>query len=57
MPRGEELSNNEKEFILAALEKDIRTDGRPFDAYRNLAITFGENYGSVDVSLGDTRYA
>jgi len=56
MPRAGELSNNEKEFILAALEKDIRIDGRAFDEHRSLAITFGDNYGSVDVSLGNTRY-
>jgi exosome complex component RRP45 len=55
MPREEELSNNEKEFILAALEKGIRADARPFDAFRELSIAFGDNYGSVDVSLGDTR--
>lgn len=51
------LSKNEQEFILAALkEGGIRTDGREIGQYRSLKLNFGKDYGSVDLSLGDTRY-
>ncbi|KAG7105317.1 Exosome complex component rrp45 like protein [Verticillium longisporum] len=56
MPREAEPSVNEKEFILKALHEGVRLDGRPFDQYRNIDISFGDEYGVVDVSLGKTRY-
>ena len=56
MPRGAELSLNEKEFILQALHEEVRLDGRAFEDYRSVELTFGEDYGFVDVSLGKTRY-
>ncbi|KAJ1666578.1 3'-5'-exoribonuclease [Coemansia sp. RSA 1813] len=50
-----EPSNIEKAFILEALGKDIRVDGRgPYD-YRTLKITCGPTYGMVEVQLGQTR--
>ncbi|KAM0271657.1 hypothetical protein ACHAQH_008992 [Verticillium albo-atrum] len=55
MPREAEPSVNEKEFLLKALQEGVRLDGRPFDQYRNIDISFGDEYGVVDVSLGKTR--
>ncbi|EEY20630.1 exosome complex exonuclease RRP45 [Verticillium alfalfae VaMs.102] len=54
MPREAEPSVNEKEFILKALHEGVRLDGRPFDQYRTIDISFGDEYGVVDVSLGKT---
>jgi len=57
MPREVEPSLNEREFIKQALKENVRVDGRAFDAYRNLDLTFGEEYGVADVRLGKTRWA
>lgn len=56
MPREAEPSINERAFILQALEENTRLDGRAFDAYRELNVSFGEEYGLADVRLGKTRY-
>ncbi len=56
MPREVEPSLNERAFILQALQEGIRIDGRPLAAFRNLELSFGEEYGVVDVTLGKTRY-
>jgi hypothetical protein len=56
MPREAEISVNERTFILQALQERIRLDGRAFDAFRSLELTFGDEYGVVDVKLGRTRY-
>lgn len=56
MPREAEPSLNERAFILQALQEGIRIDGRPLAAFRNLELSFGEEYGVVDVTLGKTRY-
>ena len=55
MPREVEPSINEKEFILQALQQDIRLDGRALDAHRDLSISFGEEHGVADIQLGQTR--
>src|SRR5262249_30442573 len=55
-PRDVELSVNEKNFVLEALKKGLRIDGREFDAFRDVKIEFGEEYGLVDVTLGKTRF-
>ena len=55
MPREAELSLNEKEFTLQALREEVRLDDRAFEDYRSLELTFGEDYGFVEVSLGKTR--
>jgi len=55
MPREAELSLNEREFILQALKEKTRLDGRAFDAFRNLELSFGEEYGVADIKLGKTR--
>lgn len=56
MPREAEPSINERAFILQALQENIRLDGRSLEAYRTLEISFGDDYGAVDVQLGKTRY-
>lgn len=55
MPREAELSLNERAFILQALQEKIRLDDRALNACRSLNITFGQDYGSVDIQLGKTR--
>ncbi|KAF2634610.1 hypothetical protein P280DRAFT_234827 [Massarina eburnea CBS 473.64] len=55
MPREAEISVNEREFIQKALQENIRRDGRDFDAFRPLELTFGDEYGVADVQLGKTR--
>jgi exosome complex component RRP45 len=55
MPREAEISLNEREFIKRALQEQIRLDGRAFDAFRQLDLTFGDEYGVADVQLGKTR--
>ncbi|KAF1982408.1 hypothetical protein K402DRAFT_340337 [Aulographum hederae CBS 113979] len=55
MPREAELSLNEREFILQALRENTRIDGRAFNAFRDIELTFGDDYGQVDLQLGKTR--
>jgi exosome complex component RRP45 len=55
MPREAEISVNERAFIEQALQENVRLDGRPFDAFRRLELSFGEEYGVADVKLGKTR--
>ncbi|KAL7271481.1 3'-5'-exoribonuclease [Rhizina undulata] len=55
MPKELDPSTNEKTFVLEALKQNIRIDGRDFDAFRDLELSFGEEYGLVDVKLGKTR--
>ncbi|KAF2653110.1 exoribonuclease [Lophiostoma macrostomum CBS 122681] len=55
MPREAEISLNERAFIQQALQEDLRLDGRAFDAFRPLQLTFGDEYGVADVQLGKTR--
>jgi exosome complex component RRP45 len=57
MPREVEPSLNERQFVLQALQEDLRLDGRELDQYRPLELNFGEEYGVADVTLGKTRYA
>jgi hypothetical protein len=56
MPREAEISINERDFIQQALQEQIRLDGRAFDVFRKVDLTFGEEYGVADVQLGKTRY-
>jgi len=55
MPREAEPSLNEKNFIIEALQENLRLDGRDFDQYRSLELTFGDEYGVAEVRLGKTR--
>jgi hypothetical protein len=56
MPREAEISVNERAFIQQALQEGLRLDGRAFDTFRPLQLTFGDEYGVADVQLGKTRY-
>lgn len=56
MPREAEPSLNERQFVLQALKEGLRLDGRKFDQYRSLELTFGDQYGVVEVSLGKTKF-
>lgn len=55
MAREAELSANERAFILEALHKNVRLDGRAFDQLRPLNLSFGDEYGHVKIQLGRTR--
>lgn len=55
MPREVEPSLNERQFVAKALDEGVRIDGRAFDQYRDLNLTFGDEYGVADVRLGKTR--
>ena len=55
MPREAEPSKNEREFILSAIQENIRLDGRALDAYRNIDLSLSDEYGVADVKLGKTR--
>lgn len=56
MPREAEPSLSEKTFLSKALEQGYRLDNRKFEQFRKLDLTFGDEYGVVDVKLGKTRY-
>ena len=47
----------EKEFLIASLAQKLRIDGRALFDQRPLDIVFGPELGSVECSLGKTRYA
>jgi exosome complex component RRP45 len=49
------LTVAERDFILEALQENVRLDGRRVDELRPLTISFGEEYGHVKVQLGRTR--
>ncbi|KAG1674614.1 hypothetical protein FOA52_001863 [Chlamydomonas sp. UWO 241] len=49
------VTNNDKAFILKALQAEQRIDGRRLYDYRKLRITFSLDDGSCTVRLGDTR--
>ena len=55
MPREAEPSNNERVFVLQALRENLRIDGRGLDSFRDLELSFGNEYGVADVRLGKTR--
>lgn len=45
----------EKEFLFTSLEQSLRLDGRALLEQRTPEFIFGEELGSVEVSLGKTR--
>ncbi|QSL64768.1 hypothetical protein MERGE_002070 [Pneumocystis wakefieldiae] len=55
MRKNIDVSLNEKQFILEALNNNLRVDGREFEIWRDLSLIFGNNYGQAEVSLGKTR--
>ncbi|KAJ5485645.1 Exosome complex component rrp45 [Penicillium diatomitis] len=54
MSKEAPLSIAEREFILEALRQDSRLDGRTPDQFRPLKISFGDEYGHVNLELGNT---
>jgi exosome complex component RRP45 len=57
MPKeAPEISSNQRSFILEAIRKNVRLDGRGFDQFRPLDLSFGSEHGHVRVKLGKTRY-
>ncbi|KAI9489059.1 ribosomal protein S5 domain 2-type protein [Zychaea mexicana] len=50
-------SINEGDFVLAALNEKRRVDGRGIYDVRSLQISFGADYGQVEIQLGRTRVA
>ncbi|KAL2124416.1 hypothetical protein VTJ04DRAFT_781 [Mycothermus thermophilus] len=55
MPREHEPSLNEKQFVTQALQENLRLDGRDLDQYRPLELTFGDQHGVAEVTLGKTK--
>ncbi|OQO10939.1 hypothetical protein B0A48_05194 [Cryoendolithus antarcticus] len=55
MPREAEPSTNARAFLLQALHEGVRLDRRDFDGFRPISLTFGDEYGVADDSLGKTR--
>ena len=56
MPKeAADLSANQRVFILEAIQKNVRLDGRQSDQFRPLNLTFGAEHGHVNVQLGKTR--
>lgn len=56
MSKEAPLSIAERDFILEALRQDARLDGRTANQFRPLKISFGDEYGHVNLELGNTRY-
>lgn len=49
------LSNCEKAFVEDAIREALRIDKRHLNEFRNLAIVFGREHGSVICSIGGTK--
>ncbi|XP_059051302.1 exosome complex component RRP45 [Achroia grisella] len=49
------ISGCEKNFIHRIISEGHRLDGRNYNECRNLQISFGSDYGSCIVSLGETK--
>ena len=54
-PFSDAISTNEEAFILRALEKGVRLDGRRLLEVRPVAIEFGAVAGTCEVRLGQTK--
>ncbi|XP_065059385.1 exosome complex component RRP45-like isoform X2 [Rhopilema esculentum] len=48
-------STCERDFVVSALQREVRQDGRKFHDYRQLKIAFGESFGHCEVCIGRTR--
>ena len=55
MAKDIETSASESKFILDALRQTNNMDGRKFDQFREVQLTFGEEFGDVMVQMGKTR--
>ncbi|KAG8904976.1 hypothetical protein FRB99_000935 [Tulasnella sp. 403] len=55
MPRELEPPKSQRAFVLASLEKGLRSDGRGLLQPREPTLVFGEELGSVECTFGKTR--
>ncbi|KAJ1657083.1 3'-5'-exoribonuclease [Dispira simplex] len=55
MVKERELSNNEREFVIEAIQQGLRVDGRSVEAQRDISVTYGEDFGNVQVAYGSTQ--
>lgn len=49
-------SVSERAFVYRALEEGVRLDGRGLEDFRSVDIQFGDEFGVVTVTLGNTKY-
>ena len=56
MPRPPSPSLPEKGFVYRTLEKGLRLDGRSLLEMRQPTLTFGQDLGWVECTMGKTRY-
>lgn len=54
MAKDIEISTSEANFILEALRLNNRLDGRSFEQFRDVEISFGKEYGDATVKMGKT---
>lgn len=54
MAKDIEVSTSEAKFTLEALRQNYRLDGRAFDEFRDVEISFGKEYGDATVKMGNT---
>lgn len=57
MPVGviPDISLSEVDFLYAAIGSGIREDGRGLNDFRQASIEFGDDWGKVNIKLGETR--
>ncbi|QLL33438.1 hypothetical protein HG536_0E03490 [Torulaspora globosa] len=54
MAKDIEVSTSEAKFTLEALRQNCRLDGRAFEEFRDVEISFGKEYGDATVKMGNT---
>lgn len=54
MAKDIEVSTSEATFTLEALRQNFRLDGRAFDQFRDVEISFGKELGDATVKMGNT---
>ena len=55
MSREAVPSNNERDFVVAALRQGVRLDTRAFDQFRQISLEFGDQHGTAEVRIGKTK--
>uniref|UniRef100_A0A1L8DXT3 Exosome complex component RRP45 n=1 Tax=Nyssomyia neivai TaxID=330878 RepID=A0A1L8DXT3_9DIPT len=53
--REKVLTNVEKTFVNKCISQNLRIDGRRMNDFRKVKLSFGNEWGSVHVALGETR--
>ncbi|EDV97541.1 exosome complex component rrp45 [Drosophila grimshawi] len=48
-------SKSERTFVQSAVKQNIRFDGRKSNEFRDVKLTFGADWGTVALSMGDTK--